>query len=139
MARFGENAAKSHQSQALEVIVAPPARSVRGGWPRVDDFAVINGILFVLVTGIPWEDLPKELGFGCGMTCWRRLRDWQAQGVWDRLHLALLTRLRQHDQIDWGRVSIDAARRQETGPNLTDQESLAASGASLFVVARYWR
>jgi hypothetical protein len=43
------------------------------------------------------------------MTCWRRLRDWQAAGVWDKLHLAMLRRLREHDQIDWGRVSLDAA------------------------------
>lgn len=65
--------------------------------------------LDVLTTGIPWEDLPQELGFVSGMTCWRRLRDWQAQGVWDRLHLALLTQLRQCDQIDWSRASIDGA------------------------------
>lgn len=71
-------------------LLTPPARSVQGGRPRVDDFAALNGILFVLSTGIPWEDLPKELGFGSGMTCWRRLRDWQAQGVWDRLYLSLL-------------------------------------------------
>ncbi len=56
-----------------------------------------NGILFVLHTGIPWEDLPKELGFGSGMTCWRRLRDWQANGVLERLHLALLKRLGPRD------------------------------------------
>jgi transposase len=43
------------------------------------------------------------------MTCWRRLRDWQAAGVWDKLHLAMLTRLREHDQIDWSRASIDGA------------------------------
>ncbi|RWA45585.1 transposase, partial [Cupriavidus sp. UYMSc13B] len=69
----------------------------------------LSGILIVLHTGIPWEDLPQELGFGSGMTCWRRLRDWQASGVWAGLHLALLTRLREHDQIDWSRASIDAA------------------------------
>ncbi|WP_431021452.1 IS5 family transposase, partial [Chromobacterium phragmitis] len=92
-----------------------------------DDFAALNGILFVLTTGIPWEDLPQELGFGSGMTCWRRLRDWQAQGIWDRLHLALLIQLRQHDQIDWSRASIDGASvakppgGQETGPNPTDR------------------
>ncbi len=51
----------------------------------------------------------QELGFGNGMTCWRRLRDWQADGIWERLHLALLTRLREHDQIDWTRASIDGA------------------------------
>ncbi|SPS02571.1 hypothetical protein CBM2634_U170012 [Cupriavidus taiwanensis] len=77
--------------------------------PRVDDRAALNGILFVLLTGIAWEDLPQELGFGSGMTCWRRLRDGQASGICERLHLALLTRLREHDQIDWSRASIDGA------------------------------
>ncbi|ANH31213.1 hypothetical protein A3768_3603 [Ralstonia solanacearum] len=43
------------------------------------------------------------------MTCWRRLREWQANGVWERLHLALLKRLREHDQIDWSRASVDGA------------------------------
>ena len=31
------------------------------------------------------EDLPQSLGYGSGMTCWRRLRDWNANGVWPRL------------------------------------------------------
>ena len=75
----------------------------------MDDRSALNGILFVLQTGIPWEDLPKELGYGCGMTCWRRLRDWQASGVWGKLHQALLVRLRECDQIDWSRASLDAA------------------------------
>nr|CUV20830.1 transposase [Ralstonia solanacearum]CUV56168.1 transposase [Ralstonia solanacearum] len=92
--------------QPLLPVVKP---SAKGGQPRAGDRAALNGILFVLQTGIPWEDLPKELGFGSGMTCWRRLRDWQADGVWERLHLALLKRLREHDQIDWGRASIDSA------------------------------
>jgi len=70
---------------------------------------VLNGILYVLQTDIPWEELPQELGFGSGMTCWRRLRDWQADGVWAKLHLALLQRLREHGQIDWSRASIDGA------------------------------
>ena len=34
---------------------------------------MLCGILFVLFTGIRWEWLPNQLGFGCGMTCWRRL------------------------------------------------------------------
>ncbi|CAJ0808479.1 IS5 family transposase IS1421 [Ralstonia psammae] len=93
----------------------------------MDDRAALNGILFVLHTGIPWEDLPKELGFGSGMTCWRRLRDWQANGIWERLHLALLKRLREHDQIDWSRASLDGATvasprgGEQTGPNPTDR------------------
>jgi transposase len=46
------------------------------GRPRLDDRKALCGILFVLYTAIPWEFLPQELGFGSGMTCWRRLRDW---------------------------------------------------------------
>jgi transposase len=40
---------------------------------RLDDRKVLNGILFVLTIGIAWQRLPQELGFGSGMTCWRRL------------------------------------------------------------------
>ncbi|SFM48028.1 Putative transposase of IS4/5 family, partial [Methylobacterium pseudosasicola] len=50
----------------------------------------MTGILFVLRSGVPWEMLPAEMGCGCGMSCWRRLRDWQAAGVWARLHQVLL-------------------------------------------------
>ena len=42
---------------------------------------------------IPWEFPPQELGFGSGMTCWRRLRDWHEAGVWQQLHEALLAEL----------------------------------------------
>jgi transposase len=63
----------------------------------------------VLRTGIAWEDLPSELGYGSGMTCWRRLRDWQANGVWHRLHQVLLAELRRADKLDLSRASLDAA------------------------------
>lgn len=95
--------------KALQPLLPVTAPSTKGGRPRVDDRAALNGILFVLHTGIPWEDLPQEMSFGSGMTCWRRLRDWQSDGIWERLHLALLRRLREHDQIDWSRASIDGA------------------------------
>ena len=76
---------------------------------RVSDEAALNGILFVLHTGIPWTDLPLALGYGSGMTCWRPLRDWSAAGVWEQLHQAMLVRQRAHDQIDWSRSSIDGS------------------------------
>jgi transposase len=47
----------------------------------LDDRKALCGILFVLYTGIAWEFLPQELGYGSGMTCWRRLRDWHRAGV----------------------------------------------------------
>jgi transposase len=62
----------------------------------------------VLKTGIPWEYLPLEMGCGSGMTCWRRLRDWQRRGVWQRLHELLLNKLREADKIDWSRAVVDS-------------------------------
>jgi transposase len=86
----------------------PPAVHGRTGRPRVDDRAALEGILFVLETGIPWKRLPTELGFGSGITCWRRLRAWQQAGVWDRLHQAVLDRLGQQGLLDWSRACLDS-------------------------------
>ena len=76
--------AKPLVSDELWAVVAPllpPERpSPKGGRPRVADRAALTGILFVLKSGIPWEMLPQEMGCGSGMTCWRRLRDWQEAG-----------------------------------------------------------
>jgi len=70
---------------------------------------VLNGILHVLHTGIAWEDLPQEYGYGSGVTCWRRLRDWQQAGVWDALHHKLLTKLNAVGAIDWSRAAVDGS------------------------------
>lgn len=96
--------------QRIEPLLPEPKISKTGaGRPRLPDRAALNGILFVLRTGIAWEDLPQELGFGSGMTCWRRLRDWQAAGLWHRLHLLLLAELRGAGKLDFTRASIDGA------------------------------
>ena len=81
----------------------------RGGRPRVPDRAALAGIIFVLKTGIPWEYLPRELGCGSGVTCWRRLRDWQRSGVWRCVLRTLQQRLADAGAIDWSRASLDAA------------------------------
>jgi transposase len=93
----------------IEPLLPPEPEKPKGGRPRVDDRAALTGILFVLRSGIPWEMLPKEMGCGSGMTCWRRLRDWQDAGVWDRLHQTLLERLHAAGEIDWSRASLDSA------------------------------
>nr|WP_143116507.1 IS5 family transposase [Lentzea xinjiangensis] len=95
-----------------------PRRADHPGRKRLDDRKVLCGILFVLYTGIPWEFLPQELGFGSGMTAWRRLRDWHQAGVWQRLHENLLAELNAADALDWSRAVIDGShvRALKGGP-----------------------
>src|SRR3982751_737571 len=94
---------------AVEPLLPEEPPKPNGGRPRIDDRKVLTGILFVLKSGIPWEMLPQEMGCGSGMTCWRRLRDWQKAGVWARLHHVLLDRLGLANAIDWSRCSLDSA------------------------------
>ena len=66
--------------------VPAPRNRLYAGRKPVDPRKAISGIVYVLKRDIPWEDLPQSLGYGSGMTCWGRLRDWNAAGVWEPLH-----------------------------------------------------
>ena len=79
------------------------------GRKPIDNRKALCAILFVLKTGLPWEYLPQELGWGSGMTAWRRLHAWQKQGVWRKVHEAILAHLQGADQIDWSRAIIDSS------------------------------
>ena len=76
---------------------------------------VLTGIIFVLKTGIPWEQLPQEMGCGCGMTCLNYLNAWQRAGVWEKLHQILLAELEQADKLDWSRAAVDSAKARALG------------------------
>ena len=97
------------------IIPVKPRRFRHAGRKPVPPRACLTGILFVLKTGIPWEDLPQEMGCGCGMTCWRRLAAWHAAAVWQTLHELLLKHLRDADQIDWSRALVDSASVRAVG------------------------
>jgi transposase len=97
--------------EAIEPLIPEvPRRFRHPGRKRIEDRRVLTGILFVLQTGIPWEHLPQEMGCGSGMTCWRRLKEWNDQGVWQALHEVLLARLHQAERIDWSRAVIDSSQ-----------------------------
>src|SRR5687767_10055118 len=95
--------------EIVEPLLPPHPPRPKGGRKPVDDRACFAGILFVLKTGIGWEDLPAEMGCGSGMTCWRRLRDWHQAGVFQRLHRRLLGDLRAAGRLDFVAAIADSA------------------------------
>jgi transposase len=123
--------AKPLVSDALWALVEPllpPAKPRRFRYPGrtpTSDRQALTGLLFVLTTGLPWEDLPVDRGGGWGMTCWRRLHAWQQAGVWFHLSQALRDRRDDAGKLDWARAAVDStfARAfggvEESGPNPT--------------------
>jgi len=103
--------------QDVESVLPPPKprRKKYAGRKPLSNRQVLTGILFVLKTGIPWEYLPQELGCGSGMTCWRRLRDWQAAGVWEKLHQLLLHKLQEQGVLDWSVAVADSSSVRAVG------------------------
>jgi transposase len=108
----------------------PPVKPRRFRYPGRKPLThrqALTGILFVLKTGLNWNDLPAELNCGSGSRCRRRLAEWQEAGVWARLHALLLDHLRGADRIDWSRAAVDSSAvralggGEETGPNPTDR------------------
>jgi transposase len=115
------------------LLPSPPKRRFRfPGRKPLDYRKILTGILFVLKTGIAWDDLPSDLGCGCGKTCRHYLRLWHQAGVWRKLHSVLLAELNSAHQIDWHRALIDASFAkapeggEDTGPNPTDRSKFGS-------------
>src|SRR3712207_6470908 len=132
--------------EPIEPFLPKEPSKPKGGRPRVPNRAALAGIVFVLRTGRPWRLLPKELGCGSGATCWRRLRDWQEAGVWQRLHETLLNWLGDEAAIDWSRASADSlsVRAKRGASRRVGTRPTAASPAPKFTwswtgTASRWR
>ena len=84
-------------------------QSPEGGRHPKSNRTVLTAILFVLKTGLAWEDLPLD-AFDCSYkTCHRRLQEWSQLGIWQRIHEAFLAKLRGADQLDWSRALVDCS------------------------------
>lgn len=95
--------------------VPKPRRFRYPGRKPITNRRALTGIIFVLRTGIPWELLPREMGCGSGVSCWRRLRDWQAAGIWQKVHALLLGELRRAGELDLSTVAADSSSVRAVG------------------------
>jgi transposase len=88
----------------IQPLLPPPART---GRPRANDRRTIEGILYILITGCRWQDLPRE--YGAPTTVWRRLKRWGDEGVWERIWRAALAALESKGQLDWSKAFLDGS------------------------------
>lgn len=105
-------------------------RSQNRGRPWSDDRKALNGIIFVLRTGVPWRELPATEAWPSGYTCRRRLIRWHRIGVWRKLFHLMLSELQGADKIDWNRAVVDSSSvrapsgGRKTGPSPTDRRKI---------------
>jgi transposase len=93
----------------IEPLFPRPRRpSRKGGRPPVDNKAALRGIIFVLRSGIPWQMLPTEAFEVSGSSCWRRLSEWTAAGIWPELHRRLLNRLGKLGGVNMENAVVDS-------------------------------
>jgi transposase len=100
--------ARIHLTEAQWAFIGPQLPpTARTGRPRANDRRTIDGILYVLITGCRWQDLPRE--YGAPTTAWRRLKRWGEEGVWERIWRAALAQLDRHGQLDWSMAFLDGS------------------------------
>jgi transposase len=132
--------AKKRVSEAMWTAIAPLLPEHKpyptGGRPPVPDRACLEGIIFVLKTGMPGPMLPTRLGYGSGSTCWRRVHAWTRLGVWPELHRRLIRVLGRRGRLNRERAVIDSASVRALnggripGPTPRTGETRAANATS---------
>jgi transposase len=107
MARRHEVFIDDEQWERIEPFIPKRKRSPRGGRPPADDRACLEGILWVLRSGARWRDLPER--YPSPSTCWRRLVEWEGEGVLVEIWQAFLDSLDERGLLDWDEVFVDAS------------------------------
>jgi transposase len=102
------------------------------GRKPADARKVLQGIIFVLKTGVPWKNLPATSDFPSGHTCRRRLLEWERRGVWRRLWQSILAELQAEGALDWERGVVDSSSvraghgGEKTGKSPVDRSKLGS-------------
>jgi transposase len=87
------------------ILPEDPVRADRRGRPWSDRRNVFNGILWILRTGAPWQDLPER--YGKYQTVHRRFQNWVRSGVMEKVLLAIAQDLKERGGLDLRECFID--------------------------------
>ena len=94
------------QWRAVETIIPEdPVRADKRGRPWSDRRTVFNGVLWILRTGAPWQDLPER--YGPHQTVHRRFQSWVRTGVLEQVLLAVAQDLKDRGGLDLSECFID--------------------------------
>src|SRR5215472_5440045 len=66
---------------------------------------VLNGVLWILRTGAPWQDLPPR--YGPYQTVHRRFQNWVRSGVFDEVLIAVAKHLQEVGGLDLQECFVD--------------------------------
>ena len=103
------------QWQRIQPLLPAHARE---GRPRANDRRTLEGILYVLRSGCRWRDLPAK--YGSAVTCWRRYRQWESDGTWERIWRQLVATLDIRGRQAWALAFVDSRHM----PSRTDKDFL---------------
>jgi transposase len=92
------------QWNTIQKHLPSPART---GRPRYDDRTTVNGIMFVLVTGCRWSEMPER--YGSKSTTHRRLQNWQQKGIWKNILSDMIKSAHKSGKIQLQKISIDSS------------------------------
>jgi transposase len=90
------------------LLPAVPAKPGRGR-PHAPFRDILNTIIWVLITGARWADVPEENGFGSRSTSHRQLGIWESDGTWENIKARLTGKAYDLGLIDWERSSVDGS------------------------------
>ena len=127
MARYGRLLTDA-QWEKIRPLLPKLRKHRRGGRPWKDSRKVLEGILWILRSGARWKDLPEE--FPSPTTCWRRLRDWEEQGVWLNMWRAFLAELNERRQLKWSESFLDGSFAPAKKGALESEKPSGARGRS---------
>ena len=113
-----------------------PGKAGDPGRTAADNRLFVNAVLYVLKTGIPWDDLPER--FGQPNSVWKRYDRWCASGVWQRVAKALgdgalAEAIDEVEELQLDTTSVKAHPTASTGRRLADEKNTTPTPADVWV------